>query len=63
MLRRYLSDSFRATSRGFGFTIPADRPMLRIDYIYAGNGITPLRSHTLDSIVSDHRGVTADLSY
>ena len=59
MLRRHLTDSFGATSRGFGFTIPADRPMLRIDYIYA-TGLVPVRSRVGNPMASDHLPVVAD---
>lgn len=62
MLRNHLTDSFAATSRGFGFTIPSGTPLRRIDYIYAGNGLTPTASYVPSFIVSDHRAVVAEVA-
>jgi vancomycin resistance protein VanJ len=61
MLRRHLTDSFAATSSGFGFTIPSQRPMLRIDYIYA-TGLVPVRSRVGNAMASDHLPVVADFT-
>jgi endonuclease/exonuclease/phosphatase family metal-dependent hydrolase len=36
-------------------------PLIRIDYIFSGKGIRPLRSFTFSLPGSDHRGVAADL--
>ena len=62
MFRRYLTDCFAATSSGFGWTIPAGLPLRRLDYIYAGDGLRPLRSWVPQGIASDHRAVVVELA-
>jgi endonuclease/exonuclease/phosphatase family metal-dependent hydrolase len=62
MLRSLLTDCFAATSRGYGFTLPAHFPVRRVDYIYVGFGLVPMRSEVMESVVSDHRGVVADIA-
>jgi len=61
-LARPLRDSFRASGRGLGSTFRADVPVLRIDYVWAGAGVTPLRCFVPGARVSDHRAVIADLA-
>ncbi len=62
MLRSHLSDCFAATSRGYGFTLPATLPVRRVDYIYAGFGFVPSRSEVSDAVASDHRAVVARIA-
>lgn len=61
MLREVLADCFAETSRGYGYTLPARAPFLRVDYLYVGGGVEPLRSYVSASTVSDHRAVITDL--
>lgn len=59
-----LTDSFAAVGRGFGHTFVWRRklPMLRIDYVWVGGGIEPLRIDLKDPHPSDHRPVVTDLA-
>ncbi len=61
MLRSQLSDCFAATSRGYGYTLPATFPMRRIDYIYAGFGFVPSASKVVNTVASDHRAVVSEI--
>lgn len=54
-------DGFDAAGRGFGYTFPAHRPWMRIDRILA-RGLRFHRFETIDSNVSDHLCVWADVS-
>lgn len=66
-----LQDAYRATSDGFGFTFPNHQrvkrlpvpfPMVRIDYIWTGQGVTPVRTAVeCGDTGSDHCSVMADL--
>jgi endonuclease/exonuclease/phosphatase family metal-dependent hydrolase len=55
-------DAFRGAGWGFGYTFRSDLPLLRIDYIWAGDGIRVLKCGTPNVRVSDHRPVVADLA-
>lgn len=59
-----LTDSFAAVGRGFGYTFVWRRkvPMLRIDYVWAGGGIDPLRIYLKDPKPSDHRPIVTELA-
>lgn len=61
MMRRYLTDCFAATARGFGLTLPAVFPLKRLDYIYVGQGLSPVKCWVSEEVASDHRAVVADL--
>lgn len=63
MMRRYMKDSFSSTATGFGLTLPAVFPLKRLDYIYSGSGLVPLRSWVSTKVASDHRAVVADLAW
>lgn len=66
-----LHDAHAETAWGLGATFPTNTtlgrlpipfPLVRIDYIWSGGGITPLRAHTAcNSPGSDHCMVIADL--
>lgn len=63
MMRKYMTDCFGATGAGFGLTLPAVFPLKRLDYIYVGGGLKPIRSWVSDAIASDHRAAIADLAW
>jgi endonuclease/exonuclease/phosphatase family metal-dependent hydrolase len=44
-----------------GRTFPSDEPVARIDYLFAGPALRPLRAWTAGGTVSDHLMVIADL--
>jgi endonuclease/exonuclease/phosphatase family metal-dependent hydrolase len=44
-----------------GMTFPSDEPVARIDYLFAGLALRPLRAWTAGGTVSDHLMVIADL--
>lgn len=66
-----LQDAHRTTGDGFGFTfpnrhrvkrVPVPFPVVRIDYIWTGRGVTPVRTTVeCGATGSDHCRVTADL--
>lgn len=62
MMRKHLTDAFTTTATGFGLTLPAVFPLKRLDYIYVGRGLKPLKCWVSNTIASDHRAVVADLA-
>jgi endonuclease/exonuclease/phosphatase family metal-dependent hydrolase len=60
--RRY-PDAWEATrdDQERGNTFPSDEPVARIDYLFAGPALRPLRAWTAGGTVSDHLMVIADL--
>ncbi len=56
-----LRDSFAATGTGTGYTFPSVSPRYRIDYLFAGRGVTPRRCQRLPVQVSDHCPVVGEL--
>jgi vancomycin resistance protein VanJ len=71
-LDRRLHDAYAETAWGLGFTYPVGQkyfgiklpfPVVRIDYIWSGGGVTPAEARTVcESAGSDHCMVVADLS-
>ncbi|WP_051389225.1 endonuclease/exonuclease/phosphatase family protein [Arthrobacter sp. 35W] len=59
-IKAQLSEPSQA-ERGPGFTWPSAFPMARPDHIFA-RGLTGISSTVVDSIGSDHKGVTADFA-
>ena len=57
------TDAWAAVGTGDGFTIPAEKPRKRIDYIWLGKGssLTPLKVWVPESAASDHLPVVAEL--
>jgi endonuclease/exonuclease/phosphatase family metal-dependent hydrolase len=47
--------------QGHGNTFPSEEPVARIDYLFAGPAVQPLRAWTAGGTVSDHLMVIADL--
>lgn len=66
-----LHDAYRETAWGFGFTFPRNIsfgplpipfPLVRIDYVWSGGGVTPVSSYTVcHGHASDHCMLVADL--
>jgi endonuclease/exonuclease/phosphatase family metal-dependent hydrolase len=57
-----LDDSWKLIGKGEGWTIPAERPRRRIDYIWISkkNSIVPLRAWVPETEASDHRPVVVE---
>jgi endonuclease/exonuclease/phosphatase family metal-dependent hydrolase len=55
-------DVWAGVGEGPGLTMPAELPTARIDAIFAGAAVPPLRARTVASHVSDHLMVVADVS-
>jgi len=70
LVRAGLLDTFRESSRGFGFTFPTRHqyvdlpllPLVRIDYIWATPHFQPLSSHVGRACGSDHLPVISTLA-
>jgi endonuclease/exonuclease/phosphatase family metal-dependent hydrolase len=56
-----LKDVWRAVGEGSGATFPSHEPTARIDYLFAGQAVRPLRAWTAGGALSDHLMVVADL--
>ncbi len=63
-LRAQMTDCFDVVGRGLGYSFVWRRrwPILRIDYVWAGGGATPLRCWTEEAAPSDHRPVLAEIA-
>lgn len=62
LLNRYLDEAHGAQGWGFGLTFPADRPMIRIDYVWYSDDFAALKAKVWpDSGTSDHRPMWARL--
>jgi endonuclease/exonuclease/phosphatase family metal-dependent hydrolase len=59
------NDAWASVAAGDGFTIPAENPRKRIDYIWIGNdgSILPLKAWVPESAASDHRPVVAEFRF
>ncbi|GEM_PF-1226764 len=57
-----MTDAFRATSTGFGYTLTSKAPTKRIDYVWT-RGLRPLRTRVVDSPHSDHLPLLAELAF
>lgn len=58
---RWAMDSWAAVGEGTGATFPSPEPTARIDYLFVGPTIRPLRAWTVASTTSDHLMVVAEL--
>lgn len=54
MRKAGFEDSFLEVGSGVGRTYCGRLPMLRIDYVWHGNGIVPFTCHTMKKKLSDH---------
>jgi endonuclease/exonuclease/phosphatase family metal-dependent hydrolase len=59
------TDAWAAVGTGDGFTIPAEKPRKRIDYIWIGKDgcLVPLKVWVPESAASDHLPVVAELRF
>lgn len=59
-----MTDAFAARGSGFGYSyVYRDRwPLLRIDYVWCGGGVTPVSCEVGEAGPSDHRSVIADVA-
>jgi endonuclease/exonuclease/phosphatase family metal-dependent hydrolase len=57
------TDCWGAVGQGDGYTFPSHAPSARIDYLFAGPAVQPLRAWTAGDTVSDHLMVVADLRF
>ena len=55
------TDSFAAAGKGFGWTFPHSRPVLRIDYVWLTPDLKPLHCRRLRVGPSDHLPVVAEV--
>lgn len=55
------TDCWQAVGEGNGDTFPAHAPTARIDYLFVGPAVQPLRAWTTGGTGSDHLMVVADL--
>jgi endonuclease/exonuclease/phosphatase family metal-dependent hydrolase len=61
MLTARATDCWEATGEGAGHTFPSQAPTARIDYLFVGPAVQPLRAWTAGGTVSDHLMVVVDL--
>ena len=63
ILAERMTDAFAATSFGLGLTYLVRKrfPAWRIDYVWCGNGVRPVRCAVGEAYPSDHRPVIADV--
>lgn len=61
MTRRY-ADSFSA-ARGFGYTYPANMPLIRIDHVFASRDLVPTKWRAVGTGASDHLAVVVDMAF
>ncbi len=61
-LKARLTDSFARAGLGSGFTFPAKLPVMRIDYLWLGRGVSARRSTVVPTNASDHRALVSDVA-
>jgi endonuclease/exonuclease/phosphatase family metal-dependent hydrolase len=64
-LRKTFADAWTVAGNSGGFTIPAEKPARRIDYIWIrkGSGLVPGKVWVPESVASDHRPVVAEIEF
>lgn len=61
---REFTDSFAASGWGCGYSFRANAPVMRIDYVFVGNGLCPVGCKVPSVLpASDHRPVVADIAF
>lgn len=61
-MTRSFADAFARRGRGGGYTFPADRPQMRIDYLWTANGARAQSAVVWPVRISDHRPLVAEIS-
>jgi vancomycin resistance protein VanJ len=62
ILPRVADDAWARRGAGLGWTFPADRPQMRIDYVWTAHGASARRvSVSPAGLTSDHRAVIAEM--
>lgn len=61
LLRSALTDCALTTGQQQSPTFPADKPTLRLDYLFVRGACSPVASVVAPTLVSDHRPLLADL--
>ena len=63
MLTKFDDGWIRSKAKGDGMSYPADKPVKRIDYIFARtrDGIKAKKAWVVETLASDHRPVMAEL--
>jgi len=59
-LAKDLTDTFRATQTGFGYTLTSDYPTKRVDYVWT-RGFEPIVTRPLSTNKSDHHPLLAEM--
>jgi hypothetical protein len=55
------ADAFAEAGSGWGYTFPARRPLLRLDYVLVERSVPATHCRVVATAASDHRPVVADL--
>ncbi len=58
--KHFASEAFADVGQGFGFTVPTELPLRRIDMVFASAEFEPLRCWVGPQRASDHRPVVAE---
>lgn len=62
-LKGNLKDGFRERGKGYAGTFRGFKGLLRIDYIFNGNGLECVKYYSIDTSLSDHNPVFSELSF
>jgi vancomycin resistance protein VanJ len=62
-LRKRLTSAFDAAGHGYAATWPMPLPVLQLDHIWTNKHLRVLRCEHHTSLYSDHRAVTADITF
>lgn len=63
IVQSYLNDSWVQAGKGDGFTIPANIPEKRIDYIFYSGDLKPVTANVVQSNASDHLPLVVKLLF
>jgi endonuclease/exonuclease/phosphatase family metal-dependent hydrolase len=61
LLTDHFTDGFAASGTGFGYTVPAVAPFIRIDFVFCNDRVLPVKAWVPSDISSDHRAVVCDV--
>ena len=62
-LRTFLRDAWLTAGTGWGATIPAELPLVRIDHLWLSSQIEPIAVRAVRLTGSDHQAVVADIRF